>query len=100
MVSLGAIIMSRTVFCLAAALLTSGIAPLSAAADDRDTCRDWHNQEAVAACSRLVNQNPGDSSFYLKRGNAYWGRQDYDRAIADDDQAIRLDPASAFAYNS
>jgi tetratricopeptide (TPR) repeat protein len=39
---------------------------------------------------------PDDGMGYLIRGNAYKGKSDYDRAIADYDQAVRLlDPQSA-----
>ena len=36
---------------------------------------------------------------YLRRGDSYSDIQDYDRAIADYDQAIRLKPDYAEAYN-
>jgi tetratricopeptide (TPR) repeat protein len=35
---------------------------------------------------------------YNGRGSAYDGKKDYARAIADYDQAIRLDPKYAHAY--
>jgi Flp pilus assembly protein TadD len=88
--------------CGAAALLTFG----TAAADDRATCEDRKNEGAVAACSRLISQNPNDAAYYNKRGSAYSERgvpdnrkDDRDRAISDFDQAIRLDPKSAVAYS-
>jgi tetratricopeptide (TPR) repeat protein len=76
-------------------------ATVSAAADDRDTCGDWlRGEESVAACSRLIKRNAKDADAYFKRGMYYavgesgeaGSGHDYDRAIADYEQAIRLDP--------
>src|SRR5262245_34612302 len=91
--------MFRAVFPVAAALLTFGIVPLSAAADDRAICADWQNEEAVAACSRLIRRNPNVASYYNNRGNACRTKHDYDCAIVDYDHAIRLDPNLANAYS-
>lgn len=83
-------------------------AAVSAAADDRDVCGDWlKGEETVAACSRLIKRNPKDADAYFRRGMYYAvggdsGRadagHDYDRAIADFDQAIRLDANRAEYY--
>jgi tetratricopeptide (TPR) repeat protein len=78
--------------------MASAIATVSAAAGDRETCSEL-GDEAIAACGRLINRNPGDAVAYANRGSAYRGKHDYDRAIADLDQAIRLDPKFAYAYN-
>src|SRR6266446_6939440 len=88
--------MRHTFVCVSAALVTFGIATISAAADQGETCVRW--QDEIAAYSRLINRNPDNAVFYNNRGNAYWCKHDYDRAIADFDQAIRLDPKSARAY--
>jgi tetratricopeptide (TPR) repeat protein len=93
--------MRHTFVCVSAALVTFGIATLSAAADDRETC--WKAElgdEAIAACSRLISSNPGVAVYFNERGNAYVdGKHDYDRGTADYDQAIKLDPKLAVAYN-
>ena len=34
------------------------------------------------------------------RGSAYWQKQEYNKAVADDTEAIRLKPGSADAYNN
>jgi tetratricopeptide (TPR) repeat protein len=78
-----------------------GIATISAAADDRETC--WKAElgdEAIAACSRLISSNPGVADHFNRRGNAYYSKHDYDRALSDYDQAIQLDPKFAVAYNN
>jgi tetratricopeptide (TPR) repeat protein len=90
--------MFRPVFCVAAALLTFCIATVSAVADDRETCRDWRNAEAVAACSRLISLSSRDAISYVSRGSAYYNKGDFDSAISDYGRAIQLDPNLANAY--
>lgn len=43
---------------------------------------------------------PPDSAFYRKRGDDYSSKGEYDRAISDYDEAIRLNPRDAVAYYS
>jgi tetratricopeptide (TPR) repeat protein len=66
---------------------------------DRETCARPELWEAIAACSRLINQNPSDAVSYHNRGTAYYLDHDYDHAIADYSQAIRLDPRDASAHS-
>jgi tetratricopeptide (TPR) repeat protein len=71
-------------------------------------------RDRIAACGRLIEQNPQDAAARYDRGFAYvdeairldpddadpdngrgnvgMHKQDYDRAIADCDEAIRLNP--------
>ena len=51
--------------------------------------------DAIAA---LLAPEPKTAADYLARGNAHYGCKDYDGAIADYDQAIRLDPKYTTAY--
>jgi len=53
--------------------------------------------EPVAACTRILALNPNDAFAYNNRGLAYFRNGDYDRAIADADQAIELNPKYAAA---
>ena len=72
---------------------------------------------AVAACSDAIKLGPdknalnatGDarlsperskSDYFTQRGIAYHGKQDFERAIADYDEAIRLDPNNTAASNN
>src|SRR5262249_15455038 len=89
--------MRHTIVYVSAALVTFGIAAISAAADDRETC-SRQAEEAIAACGRLISRNPGDAVSYTNRGHAYWSKNDNDHALADFNQAIRLDPKNAFVY--
>jgi tetratricopeptide (TPR) repeat protein len=89
----GSQFMYRVVLCVAAAILTFGMAATPAAADDRETCfravfTDEDEKETIPACSRLIQQNPKEVKAYRIRGGAYQREGDYDRAIADYSQAI------------
>src|SRR5215470_14642592 len=92
--------MYRIVLRVAAALSACGVAVAPALADDNDTCRYGIGDAKIAACSRVIQQNPKNASAFNSRGFAYNGKGDYDRAIADLDQAIRIDPKFAVAYNN
>jgi len=81
-------------FVLAAGL----IAP--ALADDRADCRGTGAPEAViAACTRVIGtgavQGNQLADLYAARARAYRSQADLDRAIADFDEAIRIDPFSS-----
>src|SRR5215468_4694098 len=92
--------MYRIVLRVAAALSACGVAVAPALADDNDTCRYGIGDAKIAACSRVIQQNPKNAFAFNSRGFAHNSKGDYDRAIADLDQAIRLDPKYAIAYNS
>jgi lipoprotein NlpI len=87
----------------AAALAVIGAALLSPAiADDADTCVHGKGDEKVAACTKAIKSGRWrgrDLAWaYVNRGWAYDEKTDYDRAIADETEAIRLDPKNASAY--
>jgi len=46
----------------------------------------------------LYAQEPNTAYDYSVRGNRYYNQDDYDRAIADFNNAIRIDPNYAYAY--
>jgi tetratricopeptide (TPR) repeat protein len=90
--------MHRVILYAAAVLIAFGIAAAPAAADDLAICVGPGNQDAIAACSRLIQGNPRNSIAYASRGFAYELKGDVARAIADYDQAIRLNPTDARIY--
>jgi len=57
----------------------------------------------VEACSAIIRSGrftgPNLALALLHRGNAHYANLDYDRAIADFDEAIRLNPKAANAFN-
>jgi tetratricopeptide (TPR) repeat protein len=80
--------------------------PAYAATDaDYKSCEQQKDLDRrIAACTRIV-QDRGESNSnraisYLNRGDAYYFRRDYDRAIADYTEAIRIDPKNSASFNS
>jgi tetratricopeptide (TPR) repeat protein len=90
--------MYRVILCAAIAVLVA-TAVQPAMADDASVCKQAKGDEAIAACSRLSALDPKNAFPYYNRGLAYYQKGDYNRAIADYDQAIRVDPNYALAYN-
>jgi tetratricopeptide (TPR) repeat protein len=78
--------------CAAAALAALCVIAAPAAADDAITCRDGASDDAIAACSRVLQRDPKYAAAYFGRGFAYSIKGENDRAFADIDQALRLDP--------
>jgi Flp pilus assembly protein TadD len=82
-------------------LLAVGVSA-SALADDRSDCRNRAipPEAAVAACTQAIAsgsvKGSGLAELYGARANAYRVQADFDHAIADFDEAIRLDPGRAF----
>jgi len=59
-------------------------------------------QDKLAACNELIaNRDRSDGDFadwVVGRGNAYYRLKNYPRALADYDEAIRLDPRDSSSY--
>lgn len=55
---------------------------------------------SIAACTRaiLVEKSRPPARIFLNRANAWYYKGEFDRAIADYDEAIRIDPNFAEAY--
>jgi tetratricopeptide (TPR) repeat protein len=103
-------VLTGTVF-----ITTMILSAVSATADDRNTCFTESGDVAIPACTRAITsgQYRGRdlAAIYYNRGiengKAYFGRgiklgnkSDFDRAIADYSEAIRLDPSDPAAYNN
>jgi tetratricopeptide (TPR) repeat protein len=72
-----------------------------ARADDRQACEKARAAVAIAACTRLIDAGGSDkdlAAYHRNRGIRHRANDDYDRAIADFDAAIKRDPTLATAY--
>ena len=76
--------------------------PTVAAADDADTCTKQSGDVAIAACSRAIASGKftGEelAAMYVSRGVEYKNKRGLDLALADFDQAVRLDPKNPDVY--
>ncbi|HEY2113692.1 MAG TPA: tetratricopeptide repeat protein, partial [Candidatus Angelobacter sp.] len=58
----------------------------------------------IAACTEIIRKNPDVPRklglVYFLRGNAYEAKQDYEHAIADYDESLRLAPLNAAALEN
>lgn len=88
------------------ALLLFSSAAFAASEQDRQDCRASQDRDRqIAACSRVI-ESGGEAArsralAYAYRGIAYAAaKKDYDRAIADLSEAIRLDPKYIATYNN
>ena len=78
---------------------TSLAAADRAAADDRTICAQRGHEDRIAACSRLIAKSGGrDAVAFDNRGAEYGDKGDYDRAISDFSEAVRIDPKYALAW--
>ena len=56
-------------------------------------------QLAIEDFNKAIQLNPGEAALaYLDRGETYFHERRFDRTIADETEAIRLEPNLAFAY--
>jgi tetratricopeptide (TPR) repeat protein len=71
---------------------------------DWDDCRADDLDRSIAACTRILQGRDESSTSraeaYNNRGKAWNQKGDNDRAIADLDEAIRLDPTEALYYSN
>ena len=75
----------------------------AAPANDNITCANASGDAAIAACGRAIASRKFKgidlAQLYYNRGVEYAAKGECDRAIADYNQSIRLDPKYVLAYN-
>jgi lipoprotein NlpI len=90
---------------LAAAVLAFSLPAQAYTQPDLTACNGGPSitaDQQVAGCTAVIDSGSGAFAAiaYVRRGNVYISEGQYDRAIGDYDQAIRLKPDIADAYNS
>ena len=91
---------------LVAASVLSPVHVLGQNDPDSEVCRsnDSSDDDTIASCTRVLARPALDvndrARTLYNRGIGYSNKRDYDRAIRDYDEAIRLDPESARTYNN
>ena len=71
-------------------------------------CRNQGGSVAVdlriSGCTTIIQsgrENPkGLANAFNSRGNAYWAKKEFDRAVTDYDQAIKLNPTDAVFFSN
>src|SRR5262249_18904646 len=96
--------MSSVASLLPLALLMSLVAAPVAAGfeEDKKACigTETEAEEGIAACSRLIDGKTGELAvFYYKRGDFWSDKDEVDKALADYNKAIEIDPNYAKAYD-
>jgi lipoprotein NlpI len=71
--------------------------------DDAQTCQDQSGDVAIEACTRAIASGqlsqPNLASTYMNRGVEWRHKGDDDRALADYNQSIKLNPSNSVVYN-
>jgi tetratricopeptide (TPR) repeat protein len=103
--------MRKSKVALSIVLITAAAIMISPArAADRkadvEACLKQNAENGIASCTRLITEfgrklTPNLKAIvYTARGNSYVIKKNYDAAVPDFDEAIKLDPTYALAYVS
>lgn len=89
-----------------AAVLALPTLALAAQSDDPNSkaCAEKSGAESIAGCTAAIQAgnmtSAGLAIMFYDRGNAYFNQNDYARAIADYNEAIRVNPRYAEPFNN
>ena len=72
--------------------------PGTKALADLQAAQQRNNEMAIMHFTQMIQTNAKDSAAYAGRGKAYSGLRDYDKASADFDKAVEIDPKQVEAY--
>src|SRR6266478_209716 len=79
--------------------LLAWAAPQPGAMDDIQICYGRFEDSTIAACTRAIGSSKFNgreiAKLYNNRGFEYYVKRDHDRAIADHNKAIEIDPKYA-----
>jgi tetratricopeptide (TPR) repeat protein len=90
---------------IALVLISMPCAALAQNDQDWKSCNaDDADDLVIPACTRLIETNElrqdNRAIAYYNRGSAHWRRLDFAAAIADENEAIEIDPKFANAYGA
>jgi TonB family protein len=71
----------------------------SATAREVGLCGRATGDAAIAACSTVTDENLKSAATFYLRGNEYRANGEFERAISDYNEALRLDPKLASAFD-
>ena len=96
--------MPASLLALTVAVLGVAIGATAGMAEDQADCKLSREKpdDAVSACTRLIEKggrtNSDLATIYTHRGKAWDEKDEEDRALADYNKALELDPNNADAY--
>jgi tetratricopeptide (TPR) repeat protein len=85
-------------------VLVASALPIHAETNDQALCAsdDTTDDQRIAACTTIIGSGSLDpkelAEAYRDRASALQGKEDFDRALADANEAVALDPGSAKAF--
>jgi tetratricopeptide (TPR) repeat protein len=85
------IILATLIFCL--------VSSYAEAQSEKDKCVSGSAEEKLQACSKVISKDRRAAWAYVHRGISWTEKSNFDEAIADFNQAIKLEPNFPLAFN-